>query len=111
MTHTSLESLNSSADRCANEQTLSDTNAADACAVDLSALDVNLDGASDAAPDAVSTTLIGPINENGFAGFGFSPELLEALEAIGYHEPSPIQKAAIPELDRKSTRLNSSHRT
>jgi len=34
----------------------------------------------------------------GFARFGFGPELLKALEAIGYQEPSPIQKAAIPEL-------------
>ncbi len=69
----------------------------------------------------VTTTLIGPIDgiestpetsdapeidaetdteteANGFAAFGFVPELLQALEAIGYSEPSPIQKAAIPEL-------------
>ncbi len=35
---------------------------------------------------------------SGFASFGFSPEILSALEAIGYREPSPIQNAAIPEL-------------
>ena len=35
---------------------------------------------------------------SGFASFGFAPEILSALEAIGYREPSPIQKAAIPEL-------------
>jgi ATP-dependent RNA helicase DeaD len=35
---------------------------------------------------------------SGFAGFGFGPEILKALEAIGYSAPSPIQKAAIPEL-------------
>ncbi len=35
---------------------------------------------------------------SGFARFGFGPELLTALAAIGYQEPSPIQKAAIPEL-------------
>ena len=35
---------------------------------------------------------------SGFASFGFVPEILSALEAIGYREPSPIQKAAIPEL-------------
>ena len=35
---------------------------------------------------------------SGFASFGFAPEILSALEAIGYQEPSPIQKAAIPEL-------------
>ncbi|MFN9870662.1 MAG: DEAD/DEAH box helicase, partial [Cyanobacteriota bacterium] len=34
----------------------------------------------------------------GFAAFGLRPEILEGLEAIGFHEPSPIQKAAIPEL-------------
>ncbi|MFO8237385.1 MAG: DEAD/DEAH box helicase [Prochlorococcaceae cyanobacterium] len=35
---------------------------------------------------------------SGFAHFGFGPELLDALAAIGYREPSPIQQAAIPEL-------------
>ncbi len=35
---------------------------------------------------------------SGFSSFGFAPEILSALEAIGYKEPSPIQKAAIPEL-------------
>jgi ATP-dependent RNA helicase DeaD len=37
-------------------------------------------------------------NPSGFARFGFGPELLKALETIGYQEPSPIQSAAIPEL-------------
>ena len=35
---------------------------------------------------------------NGFASFGLSQPLLEGLAAIGFQEPSPIQKAAIPEL-------------
>jgi ATP-dependent RNA helicase DeaD len=35
---------------------------------------------------------------SGFASFGLSEPLLEGLEAIGFREPSPIQKAAIPEL-------------
>lgn len=35
---------------------------------------------------------------SGFASFGLGSEILEALQAIGYQEPSPIQKAAIPEL-------------
>ncbi|TVS06994.1 MAG: DEAD/DEAH box helicase [Cyanobium sp. PLM2.Bin73] len=35
---------------------------------------------------------------SGFAHFGFGPELLDALAAVGYSEPSPIQQAAIPEL-------------
>ena len=34
----------------------------------------------------------------GFTTFGLRPEILEGLEAIGFHDPSPIQKAAIPEL-------------
>jgi ATP-dependent RNA helicase DeaD len=35
---------------------------------------------------------------SGFARFGLGPDLLKALAAIGYEEPSPIQSAAIPEL-------------
>ena len=34
----------------------------------------------------------------GFAGFGLGRELLEGLDALGFREPSPIQKASIPEL-------------
>jgi ATP-dependent RNA helicase DeaD len=34
----------------------------------------------------------------GFAHFGLRQELLEGLAAIGFEQPSPIQKAAIPEL-------------
>jgi ATP-dependent RNA helicase DeaD len=43
------------------------------------------------APEASSAS-------SGFARFGFAPEVLAALDAIGYSEPSPIQQAAIPEL-------------
>jgi ATP-dependent RNA helicase DeaD len=39
-----------------------------------------------------------PLPSGGFSGFGLRPELLSALEAMGFHTPSPIQKAAIPEL-------------
>jgi ATP-dependent RNA helicase DeaD len=35
---------------------------------------------------------------SGFSRFGLRPELLSALDALGFHTPSPIQKAAIPEL-------------
>jgi ATP-dependent RNA helicase DeaD len=63
--------------------------------VDLSAID--LPGGGDDATSEVSTTVI-PAKPEGFASFGFAPELLDALSAIGYQEPSPIQKAAIPEL-------------
>jgi ATP-dependent RNA helicase DeaD len=64
-------------------------------AVDLSAIDLPTTGTD--APVEVSTTVI-PAKPQGFASFGFAPELLDALTAIGYQEPSPIQKAAIPEL-------------
>ena len=32
----------------------------------------------------------------GFAGLGLAPALLSALEALGYEEPTPIQREAIP---------------
>jgi ATP-dependent RNA helicase DeaD len=67
-------------------------------AVDLSALDLASSVASTRdQPVEVSTTVIAA-KPQGFASFGFAPELLDALTAIGYEEPSPIQKAAIPEL-------------
>ena len=65
-----------------------------------------------------------------FADLNLAPELLRAVEAEGYTEPTPIQEQAIPHVlqgrdllgaaqtgtgktaafvDRKSTRLNSSH--
>ena len=49
------------------------------------------DESASQAPEASSST-------SGFARFGFAPEVLGALDAIGYSEPSPIQQAAIPEL-------------
>ncbi len=49
-------------------------------------------------PQAAAIPAAATVPASGFAGFGFGPELLEALAAIGYQEPSPIQKAAIPEL-------------
>jgi len=73
-----------------------DLSGGDLTPVDLSAIDL-ASTAGESAPAEVSTTVIGSRPE-GFASFGFAPELLEALEAIGYKEPSPIQKAAIPEL-------------
>ena len=36
--------------------------------------------------------------DNGFASFGFSNSILKSLEKKGYKNPTPIQKAAIPEL-------------
>ena len=45
-------------------------------------------------PEAAGHALPAP----GFVGFGLGQELLEGLDALGFREPSPIQKAAIPEL-------------
>ena len=36
--------------------------------------------------------------ENGFSVFNFSEELIQTISAKGYSSPTPIQKAAIPEL-------------
>ena len=36
--------------------------------------------------------------DNGFACFGFNKIILNSLETKGYKTPTPIQKAAIPEL-------------
>ena len=37
-------------------------------------------------------------NENGFLKFGFNQSILNSLRNKGYKNPTPIQKAAIPEL-------------
>ena len=61
------------------------------CSVEV---ELRADGEGQAAGEQAAD---GP-SANGFACFGFAPELLEALVAIGYEQPSPIQSAAIPEL-------------
>jgi ATP-dependent RNA helicase DeaD len=48
--------------------------------------------------ELTQTELTAAAPASGFARFGFAPEVLSALDAIGYSEPSPIQLAAIPEL-------------
>ena len=65
------------------------------CAVDLSASELPAKSS-----DEVFTTTIDSSAENpsGFAGFGFSEALLRTLTEKGYSEPSPIQRAAFPEL-------------
>ena len=40
----------------------------------------------------------GDDNENGFLDFGFNQSILKSLINKGYKNPTPIQKAAIPEL-------------
>ncbi|MBA4734011.1 MAG: DEAD/DEAH box helicase [Synechococcus sp.] len=73
-----------------NEQQLGET----PCTVDLSASTL-----PEQAPAEVFTTTIDSNKpESGFDGFGFSEALLKTLADKGYSEPSPIQKAAFPEL-------------
>ena len=45
-------------------------------------------------PDSPSTT----DTDGGFASLGLSPRLLEALTTLGYEEPTPVQREAIPPL-------------
>ncbi|MEC8441062.1 MAG: DEAD/DEAH box helicase [Cyanobacteriota bacterium] len=52
----------------------------------------------DSAPDVFTTTIETATPLSGFNGFGFSAALLKTLEDKGYSEPSPIQRAAFPEL-------------
>ena len=66
-----------------------------ACAVDLSASDLP---ESNTNAEMFTTTITSAEPESGFAGFGFSEALLRTLADKGYSEPSPIQKAAFPEL-------------
>jgi ATP-dependent RNA helicase DeaD len=51
----------------------------------------------ESSPEAETLTPT-PSIPSGFAAFGLGAPLLEAVEACGYTTPSPIQKAAIPEL-------------
>ena len=51
-----------------------------------------------ATAEVFTTTIDNNKPESGFDGFGFSEALLKTLAAKGYSEPSPIQKAAFPEL-------------
>ena len=85
--------------------------AVEPCAVDLSVSELH-EPTTSTSDDTLFTTVIEPIgddksaaeqsteepNSSGFSGFGFSEALLKTLEEKGYKKPSPIQKAAIPEL-------------
>ena len=80
------------------------------CAVDLSAaIEPETEANHEAVAEEVFTTTINaPQNEtpqtdtpesaSGFDGFGFSEPLLRTLREKGYQDPSPIQKAAFPDL-------------
>ena len=65
-----------------------------ACVVDLSAS--SLPEGSEG--ELFTTTIESATPESGFSGFGFSDALLKTLADKGYSDPSPIQKAAFPEL-------------
>ena len=65
------------------------------CAVDLSASSLPESTPSE---EVFTTTIDTAEPESGVAGFGFSEALLTTLAEKGYTEPSPIQKAAFPEL-------------
>ena len=85
--------------------------AVEPCAVDLTVSELH-EPTTSTSDDTLFTTVIEPIgddksaaeqsteesNSSGFSSFGFSEALLKTLEEKGYKEPSPIQKAAIPEL-------------
>ncbi|MCU0648413.1 MAG: DEAD/DEAH box helicase [Gemmatimonadaceae bacterium] len=47
-------------------------------------------------PDVSSTDA--PGDGSGFAALGLDPRLVEALVTLGYEEPSPVQRSAIPTL-------------
>ena len=64
------------------------------CTVDLTASTLP----EQATAEVFTTTIDNNKPESGFDGFGFSEALLKTLAAKGYSEPSPIQKAAFPEL-------------
>ena len=64
------------------------------CVVDLSASTLP----EESAPEVFTTTIETATPPSGFDGFGFSAALLKTLEDKGYSEPSPIQRAAFPEL-------------
>ena len=73
-----------------NDQQLGET----PCTVDLSASTLP----EQASAEVFTTTIDSNKPESGFDGFGFSEALLKTLADKGYSEPSPIQKAAFPEL-------------
>ena len=91
--------------------TQTQSQAVEPCAVDLTVSELPLP-TTEATEQDLFTTVIEPSgddesiadpsteesNPSGFAGFGFSEALLKTLDDKGYKEPSPIQKAAIPEL-------------
>ena len=59
-------------------------------------VDTDADAAAPAAPDPVDGE--GPATADGFAALELDDRLLSAIAALGYEEPTPIQREAIPPL-------------
>ncbi len=57
-----------------------------------------VDRTDDSGDDAATTEDVIVPQENGFAALGLRPELLKALDDLGYEEPTPIQRETIPYL-------------
>ncbi len=55
-------------------------------------------GGLDAAPAPADDNPTDATNDEGFASLRLRPELLSALDALGYEEPTPIQRESIPPL-------------
>lgn len=60
--------------------------------------DTELDVTDDVETEAAPAVEPAPEAENGFATLGLRPELLDALDQLGYEEPTPIQRETIPHL-------------
>ena len=56
-------------------------------------MEQHTDHDGDVTPDDTETT-----DDGGFAALGLRPELLKALDDLGYEEPTPIQRETIPHL-------------
>ena len=48
--------------------------------------------------DVAARNIERDVSETGFAALGLDPRIAEALAALGYEEPTPVQRAAIPPL-------------
>src|SRR5512133_1409459 len=57
-------------------------------------LDTAIGGSLDAAPSAVADDA--PLAPNGFLKMGLAPELLRAVEDMGFTQPTPVQEQTIP---------------
>jgi ATP-dependent RNA helicase DeaD len=79
-----------------NEVVGKEIDANDVDSDDVDSDDIEINVSADLTEQVIPAEVAPPAN--GFGNFGFCPEILTAIESMGYSEPSPIQKAAIPEL-------------